>query len=264
MKAFLVAVALLFSSACFASPPPTAAPIAAPGHANPLDDIIKSMLSGEDAPKPVPKFVCKSHPCVPAYRFSGQVNADSAEAFAAFMAGATEAHPDAVMVEINTLGGSMYAGHEISRQMEHAPFRVICVVDGDAVSAGMYILASCDVRVMTKRSELMIHAVALHSDGEERVINVTVENQAQMIKVATRAYVEWCAHRMKGITVAEILAKIDNGHEWWMGWEEGLKYGAIDEVINVPPDEYLAFLRKPVPAHVATPAGRSYARPAAK
>ncbi len=272
IKAVLVALSLFFSAACFASPPlkpcpegetcqkavprlhtlvvpvPAASPTAPTSDDDDdMPDILKAILAAGagHAQAPIPNL-CPSHPCVPAYRFAGPVNQDSAEKFTNFIQAATASHAEGVMIELNTLGGSNMAGHEISRQIEHAPFHVTCVVDGDAVSMGMYILASCDTRVMTKRSELMIHTVHLKVSEDETVGIVNNVNMGESMRTSTRAYIEWVIHGFKGVTYAQALAKVVDGHEWWMDWEQALKVGAVDEVISITPDKYLAQMRKPV------------------
>lgn len=254
MKAFLVAVALVLSLACSSAhanqvpglpdPPPATAPtiVPIPPHVAGLDQLMKQLM--EDAPKDAPKLVCKKHPCAQGYRLAGKIDDDSAETFEGFMQAAEAAHADIILIELNTLGGSLRAAHEISRLIEHSPARVVCLVDGDAVSAGMYILASCDTRVMTKRSDLMVHQVALMSSEGSRVTESTVENQQGMMRVSTRQYLEWVVHRMKGVTYPSILARTANDREWWMDWQEALKIGAVDKVVDGPPEVYFSQLQK--------------------
>jgi ATP-dependent protease ClpP protease subunit len=257
MKAALVALSLFFTAPAFATevtpptpattqptePPPfTPASPEEPSQASPdLDELMK-MLTGDEK-KPEPTAECAVRPCVLAYRFSDGVDEDSAEKFTKFMAAARSAKADMVMVEVNTPGGSMSDGHEISRQIENAPFHVVCVVDHMSASMGMYILESCDTRVMSKRSSLMIHQVALIARPGTRLTEVTTANAANTIRVATRAYVEWVAHRMKTPT-PEVLQKISGGREWWLDWEEAIQVGAVDKVIEGPPEAYLKQLRQ--------------------
>ena len=205
-----------------------------------LDQLMKSVM--ESAPKP--KLVCNRHPCTQAYRLAARIDDDTAEAFGNFMEAAVEAKADFIMIELNTLGGSARSAHEISRLIEHAPARVVCVVDGDAVSAGMYILSSCDTRVMTKRSNLMIHQVSLMNPEESHVTATVARNQLEMMRVSTRAYLEWVIKRFKGVTFEQALARTDHDTEWWMDWQEALKFGAIDKVIDGPPEHLLSQLMK--------------------
>ena len=249
MKAFLVALALLLSATATAADvtptePPPFVP-GAPSEAQPsqdLDDLMKMLMSDMDK-KETELPECTKRPCVYAFRFSDGVDDDAAEKFAKFLAAATKAKVDLVMIEVNTPGGSMDDGHEISRSIEMAPFPVVCVVDGKSASMGMYILESCDTRVMTKRSMLMVHQVALNVGRGARLTQTLLENAQDTIRVATRAYVEWVSHRMK-VKTGEVLQKINNGREWWLDWEEAIKVGAVDKVIEGPPNAYLNQLKK--------------------
>jgi ATP-dependent protease ClpP protease subunit len=253
MKAFLVAVCLLFSATCFANPPPSTqpppfVPVSAPDPAQAApgpDDLLRALLGvGEQEEKPGPTIECTSRPCVPAYRFSDHIDEDTVKTFGKFIAAATAAKPDLIMVELNTPGGSMDDGHEMSRMIEHTPVPVVCIVDGTSASMGMYILASCDIRVMTKRSQLMIHQVHLMVPQGHIISDVSNENAASIIQVATRAYIEWVSHRFKNTPVASILQRISFGREWWMNWEEAIRIGAIDKAVDVSPDHYLSQLKK--------------------
>jgi ATP-dependent protease ClpP protease subunit len=134
-------------------------------------------------------------------------------------------------------------GHEISRAIEHSPIQVTCLVDGKSASMGMYILESCDQRLMTKRSMLMIHQVALMVGRGARLTETSLENASATIKVATRAYVEWVTHRMK-IKAPEVLQKINSGREWWLDWQDAIKFGAVDKVVEGPPEAVLKNLKK--------------------
>lgn len=263
MKTFLVLLALLTASvathACAAEEPegPTSAPTVPPpfvpdksDEASPskdLDDLMKLLTGIEEEEKPAPKSLeCKTRPCVFGYRFSDGVNDESVEKFEKFMVATKAAKPDFIMIEINTPGGSISSGHEMSRLIENSPATVACVVDGTSYSMGMYILQSCDVRVMTKRSSLMVHQAALIARPGTRLTQTSMDNMQTTIRVVTRGYIEWVAHRMN-VSVANVLARVSNGGEWFLNWDEALKVGAVDKVIDGPPEAYFQQLTKGKP-----------------
>jgi ATP-dependent protease ClpP protease subunit len=250
MKAVLVAILTLLAVPAFAADQPTQPPPFVPNDAPAapsepteaapdMDSILRSLMNDDDDKKLT--IECKEHPCIPTYRFSDSVDEDATKKFEKFMTAAIEAKADMVLLEINTPGGSMDDGHEMVRVIERSPLQVVCVVDGKAASMGMYIFQSCDQRVMTKRSMLMIHQVSLMVN-HARITEVTVENAAATIKVATRAYVEWCTHRMK-IKAPAVLQKINSGREWWLDWEEAIRTGAADKAVDGPPGEVLKNLK---------------------
>ncbi len=258
MKTFLAALALtvlaLVTPAHASSPPapvtepppfivPEPAPTAAPNPASDLDRLMRLLDEDKDEKK-APKLECTSKPCVFGYRFSDSVTSESVEKLEKFMAAAVEAKADGVMLEINTPGGSLSAGHEMSRIIEHSPLTVACVVDGKAYSMGMYILQSCDIRVMTKRSTLMVHQVSIMVRGDgTRLTQSGIDEIRVQIVATTRGYIEWVAHRMK-LSVADVLKKVDNGGEWFLNWEEAVKVGAVDRAIDGPPEAYFQLLRR--------------------
>ncbi len=255
MKKILAAVTLLLAlvishTACHAADEedaptqPTFVPSRpqAPAPDRDLSDLMKMLTGGEDDVKKVPALVCTSKPCVFGYRLFDSIDDEAATKLGAFLEAAAAAKADTVMIEIHTGGGSLDAAHEISRSIENAPLTVACIVDGHAYSAGMYILQSCDVRVMTKRSSLMIHQAALMVRQGARLTQQSMDQLKVHITIATRGYVEWCAHRMK-VSVADVLKRIDNGGEWYMSWDEALKVGAVDKVVSDPPEAYFAQLK---------------------
>jgi ATP-dependent protease ClpP protease subunit len=265
MKKILAVLFLAISlgtahSACAADlPHPTEPPPftpAAPRTAAPDLDKLMHLLDDPDD-KPKVSLVCKERPCVFGYRINGSITDDAAEKLEAFMSAAVAAEPDAIMLELDTPGGSLSAGHEMSRMIEHAPVTVACVVDGEAYSMGMYILQSCDVRVMTKRSSLMTHQVSFMVRAGARLTQKELDDLKVQMTISTRGYIEWVAHRMR-VSVADVLARVNNGGQWFMNWEEALKVGAVDLVISDPPEAYFQTLKhggaRPRPTPAPTPA----------
>jgi ATP-dependent protease ClpP protease subunit len=268
MKAFLVAISLLIAAPALAADiaideptetPPQALPTEPPPFVpalvpikpltlpikNPapdLKELMKLLNSDDDDDDKTVEFSCDTRPCVPAYRFSDSVDDDSVKKFEKFMKSVAKAKPDMVMIELNTPGGSLDDGHEMSRLIENAPFPTVCVVDHVAASMGMYLLQSCGTRVMTKRSQLMIHQVALIV-SRARLTEVSLENLKNQLRTSTRSYIEWVTHRMK-ISATEMLQKVNDTHEYFLDWQEALKSGAVDKVVDGPPDVYLRMLRQ--------------------
>jgi ATP-dependent protease ClpP protease subunit len=157
------------------------------------------------------------------------VNVDSVKKAIAWLDDAARAKPDAIVFEINTGGGSTVAGFELAKAIESSSTPITCVVDGEAASMGFYILQSCPVRAMTRRSSLMAHEVSftIHGRGQPNFWR----SIADWIKAHNDAFAEHCAHRLK-ITLAEYHARTDGGKMWWLNWEEALKVGAVDVVVD--------------------------------
>ncbi len=131
-----------------------------------------------------------------------------------------------VVVIIDTPGGSVLDGIVMGKAIERSKAQVICVVDGMAASMGLYILQSCDVRLMTGRSLLMGHEPASGARGQPDELGQTEE----LLRKLSHAMAAHIVHRMN-ISVAEYEAKIAHGAEWWTTAEEALAVGAIDGIV---------------------------------
>lgn len=141
-------------------------------------------------------------------------------------------HKD-IWIKLDTYGGSVHWGNELKQFIENFGQPITCVVDTKAMSMGFLILQSCDTRLMTKRSELMVHEPWTRVAGGAAELTQTAEH----LKVMGRALLEDAAERM-GMPVEEMAAKCANGAEWYIGWEEAVKINAVDRIINkndIPP-----------------------------
>lgn len=167
---------------------------------------------------------------VPKIKFDTQVDSESVQQTMTLMSAVTEAGAKAIIIEWNTPGGEVDSGFLLSRAIEESPVPIICVVDGDAASMGMYILQSCHTRIMTKRSTLMIHEAAIGS-GSFYGHEVTWRSVAERLKSTNIAMAEHLAHKMN-VPATEILRRIEGGLQWWMNWSEALDVKAVDLVVN--------------------------------
>lgn len=65
---------------------------------------------------------------------------------------AEEAAADAIVVEMDTLGGEVTAALEIGKLMSHSPIPVTVFIKGEAISAGAYIALNAETILMTPSS----------------------------------------------------------------------------------------------------------------
>ena len=139
--------------------------------------------------------------------------------------------PDAVLLEINSGGGSVPAGFLIGKAIEDLGIPVICVVDGDdgAQSMAYWVLQSCDLRAMTRRSVLMLHQPSLNLFGVGGQEN-DWKNKAESLRVLNRALLEHAARRMSiSVDQAEVRTR---DQDWFFDWRDALRYRAVDGVVT--------------------------------
>lgn len=134
-----------------------------------------------------------------------------------------------VLLHVNSVGGEVRAGYLIAKMIEEAPVPVVCLVDMEASSMAFYILQSCDVRMMTKRSHLMMHQpyTSLPEDidpAEKR----RIENDMRVIRYG---FAEHISKRL-GITAEEYLAILEAERDWAFTWKDALKWNAVDLVVE--------------------------------
>lgn len=179
----------------------------------------------------------------------GEITERLSDNFGAELKAASAAKQITIMID--TMGGSSDAGRTIAQSIEKAAKRaaVTCIVDGQALSAGFYILQSCPVRILTKRSLLMAHEPWLGGGGMGGTHRADAIRALELIDAEARAYAEQCAARLT-ITSDEFLAKIRN-RDWWISPMEAAKLGAVDQVVASPNE---AMRAKPRASKKAAPA----------
>ncbi len=161
--------------------------------------------------------------------FEVEVNESTASQAIAAIKTANEEGISDIVIRLDTPGGEVRAGMKMSKAMEASTSRVTCVVDGMAASMGMYLLQSCDVRIMTKQSMLMAHQPAIRSfRGGPSEDFGTIASYLSALNVALAEHI---VARMN-ITSDELMAHIRGSQEWWFSWQDAVKYGAVDKVVD--------------------------------
>ena len=178
-------------------------------------------------------------------RFSSVVTRNSMNSLINQIESANRAGAEAIVLEINSPGGDVAAGIDGSRAIEMSKAPVVCVVDGDASSMGSYILQSCDVRMMTKRSIIMIHEPAFSGGvgGQPK----DIENALNDLVALNKALTEQYAKKMN-ISAEDIRARIANGVSWYLNWDEAKYFKAVDQVVysvEAVLDSYRSDLKAP-------------------
>lgn len=158
---------------------------------------------------------------------AGPIDSDLADQFEQTVAKLN--HAEVIVVEINSRGGEMEAGFRISKAIERSPVHVVCVVDGVAMSMANYILQSCDERLMTKRSVLMLHLPAVQAEGQEDDLSDAVAG----LHAAGEAACQHLARRMT-LTPEELLTKIEH-RSWYLNAPEALQVKAVDLIVSDVP-----------------------------
>ncbi len=166
---------------------------------------------------------------VPKIAFEAEVDSDTVDQAITLIKALGEQKAEAIIIEWNSPGGSVEDGFRLAKAIENSPVPVICVVDGTAASMAAYLQQSCHVRIMTKRSTLMIHEPAM--GGRFSGQQTEWRSIADWLAAMTKAMVEHMCRRTK-ISPADMEDKIRGGSMWWLAWGEAKSLGLVDVVVD--------------------------------
>ena len=135
-----------------------------------------------------------------------------------------KANGEDLEVEINSGGGSVFAGSEIYTALKAYPGNVTVKIVGLAASAASVIAMAGDKVMMSPTAQIMIHNVSSRAEGDYR----DMEHTADVLKNADNTIAN--AYRIKtGKTQEELLALMDK--ETWMTADKAKELGFVDEIM---------------------------------
>lgn len=129
-----------------------------------------------------------------------------------------------VEIEINSGGGSVYAGSEIYTALKSYHGNKTVKVVGIAASAASVIAMAGNKVLISPTAQIMIHNVSSYAQGDYR----DLEHEAEVIKNYNSTIAN--AYTLKtGIKKEELLAMMDK--ETWLTPEKALEYKFADEIM---------------------------------
>ena len=135
-----------------------------------------------------------------------------------------KANGEDIEVEINSGGGSVFAGSEIYTALKSYKGNVIVKIVGLAASAASVIAMAGNKVMMSPTAQIMIHNVSSRAEGDYR----DMEHTAEVLRNANNTIAN--AYRLKtGKTQEELLKLMDN--ETWMTAQKAKELGFIDEIM---------------------------------
>lgn len=135
-----------------------------------------------------------------------------------------KANGEDIEVEINSGGGSVFAGSEIYTALKSYPGNVTVKIVGLAASAASVIAMAGNKVMMSPTAQIMIHNVSSRAEGDYR----DMEHTADVLKNADNTIAN--AYRIKtGKTQEELLALMDK--ETWMTADKAKELGFVDEIM---------------------------------
>jgi len=136
----------------------------------------------------------------------------------------SEANGDELEVEINSGGGSVFAGSEIYTALKSYSGNVTVKIVGLAASAASVIAMAGKKVLMSPTAQMMIHNVSSRQSGDHR----DMAHMAEILKNANDTIAN--SYRIKsGMEQKDLLKLMDK--ESWFTAKQALEYKLIDEVM---------------------------------
>jgi membrane-bound ClpP family serine protease len=147
------------------------------------------------APKTAPKQVPYPH-----VAFKGNVTEATTAKFAADVARALDNGATLIILEIDSVGGSIYYGRQVSAFITSGIVPFICVVTDTAYSVALSIFLSCEVRLMTSNASLGAHQPEhIHP----KPVTLTRENLVDSLRVIDET-IAWQAAQFEEKTTVSV------------------------------------------------------------
>lgn len=152
---------------------------------------------------------------------------------------------ETIEVEINSGGGSVYAGSEIYTALKNHKGQVNVSIVGLAASAASVIAMAGKTVKMSPTAQFMVHNVSAQGAGDYR----DMQHMADILKTANETIAS--AYILKtGKSKDEILAMMDK--ETWLTAEKAKEYGFIDEVMFTNDDSKFQLVANFMPNIIPT------------
>lgn len=135
-----------------------------------------------------------------------------------------DANGEAVDVEINSGGGSVFDGSEIYTALKEYEGNVTVKIVGLAASAASVIAMAGNKLTMAPTAQMMIHNASAVTAGDYR----DMDHMSDVLKNVNQTIAN--AYKMRsGLSDQELLQMMDE--ETWLTPQQALDYGLIDEVM---------------------------------
>ena len=152
---------------------------------------------------------------------------------------------ETIEVEINSGGGSVFAGSEIYTALKNHKGQVNVSIVGLAASVASVIAMAGKTVKMSPTAQFMVHNVSAQGEGDYR----DMQHMADILKTANETIAS--AYILKtGKSKDEILAMMDK--ETWLTAEKAKEYGFIDEVMFTNDDSKFQLVANFMPNIIPT------------
>lgn len=132
-----------------------------------------------------------------------------------------------LVLEVNSGGGSVFAGFEIYSLLRAAKCRTVAEVQSMAASAASTIISGCDTVRMSPVAELMLHLPSVRTEGNQTDHKASI----QFLDTVTESILNGYELKARGKTNRDTLEGLMR-RETWLSAQEAVNLGLADEIIG--------------------------------
>lgn len=132
-----------------------------------------------------------------------------------------------LLLEINSIGGSVFGGNEIYALLEGCTNPTRAVIQSMAASAASYMIMACNRIEIHLPAQLMIHRASTVAWGNSE----DLQQAQQMLDVTDASILDtYCRRCGDRISREELAAMMEN--ETYIGSYDALRYGLVDSIVG--------------------------------
>ena len=132
-----------------------------------------------------------------------------------------------LLLEVNSIGGSVFGGNEIYALLEGCSNPTRAVIQSLAASAASYMIMACDRIDIHLPAQLMIHRASTVAWGNSE----DLQQAQQMLNVTDAAILDTYCRRCGDKVSRDELATMME-HESYIGATDALRYGLVDSIVG--------------------------------
>lgn len=132
-----------------------------------------------------------------------------------------------LLLEVNSIGGSVFGGNEIYALLEGCANPTRAVIQSMAASAASYMIMPCDRIEIHLPAQLMIHRASTWAWGNSEDLQQAQQMLDTTDESILNTYCRRCGDR---VSRDELAAMMEN--ETYIGSADALRYGLVDSIIG--------------------------------
>ena len=134
---------------------------------------------------------------------------------------------EALEVELNSPGGSVFAGFELYSLLREARCRTVAIVQSLAGSAASTVMAACGHVVMSPVAQVMIHLPSSWAAGNQN----DMKHEARVLEQITQSILNGYEAKCRGKADRARLDRLIRA-ESWLTAQEAVELGLADEILG--------------------------------